>query len=147
MIDLDDFKLHNDTYGHSAGDAALITTANIIKKYIRKTDILIRYGGDEFLVVITETTELGARQFCERLRHGVEQTLFQNVQDSIRLTLSLGLTMLEVGENISAKDLVRRADRALYQAKNNGRNQICILHPDSKDIRTINPPSLARKKA
>ena len=52
VIDLDDFKLHNDTYGHSAGDAALITTANIIKKYIRKTDILIRYGGDEFLLIL-----------------------------------------------------------------------------------------------
>ena len=89
VIDLDDFKLHNDTYGHSAGDAALITTANIIKKYIRKTDILIRYGGDEFLLILPSIKKHIFEDKLKLIREKIHDTIVPKYE-KMQLSVSIG---------------------------------------------------------
>ena len=114
VIDLDDFKLHNDTYGHSAGDAALTTTAYIIKKYIRKTDILIRYGGDEFLLILPAIKE---HIFQDKLKL-IQEKIYDAVMpdyEKMQLSVSIGGAMFREGK---IEDAVASADRQMYMAKN-----------------------------
>ena len=114
VIDLDDFKLHNDTYGHSAGDAALITTANIIKKYIRKTDILIRYGGDEFLLILPSIKKHIFEDKLKLIREKIHDTVVPNYE-KMQLSVSIGGAIFREG---NIEDAVASADRQMYIAKN-----------------------------
>ena len=113
LIDLDDFKLHNDTYGHQAGDMALYTVVDIIRKNIRKTDKLIRFGGDEFLLVMPEVTE---EVFSQKLQLIQERIYNANVPGylNLRLSISAGGVLTE-GDSI--EEAVNRADKLMYQAK------------------------------
>ena len=113
LIDLDDFKLHNDTYGHQAGDMALYTVVDIIRKHIRKTDKLIRFGGDEFLLVMPEVTE---EVFSQKLQLIQERIYNANVPGylNLRLSISAGGVLTE-GDSI--EEAVNRADKLMYQAK------------------------------
>ena len=113
LIDLDDFKLHNDTYGHQAGDMALYTVVDIIRKNIRKTDKLIRFGGDEFLLVMPEVTE---EVFIQKLQLIQERIYNANVPGylNLRLSISAGGVLTE-GDSI--EEAVNRADKLMYQAK------------------------------
>ena len=113
LIDLDDFKLHNDTYGHQAGDMALYTVVDIIRKNIRKTDKLIRFGGDEFLLVMPEVTE---EVFSQKLQLIQESIYNTNVPGypNLRLSISAGGVLTEGG---SIEEAVNRADKLMYQAK------------------------------
>jgi two-component system cell cycle response regulator len=132
MIDMDNFKSVNDGHDHLFGSHVLSQVGKIIKSCTRNIDIPARYGGDEFLIVLSETPLAGVEVFCERLRKKVEQATFSHETDSIRLTLSLGFCSLEIGENISPKELVRRADVALYEAKARGRNRTVQYEPGIK---------------
>ena len=114
MIDLDDFKLYNDTYGHDAGDQVLDTVVSVIRRNIRKTDVLIRYGGDEFLLVMPDIVE---NVFDKKLRQIQESIHEEQVPGYARLRISVSIGgVLTGGESVEAA--IRRADQYMYQAKN-----------------------------
>lgn len=123
MMDMDYFKLVNDGHDHLFGSFVLSEVGKIIRKTVRSTDIGARYGGDEFLIVLTETDPEGARRFCERLRVSIESHLFKNGKDEMYLTASLGFAVTQPGQvGVDPRTLLRAADVALYQAKHSGRN-------------------------
>lgn len=124
MLDMDKFKSVNDGHDHLFGSFVLGEVGKIIKASTRTVDIPARYGGDEFLIVLSEIPLSGVEQFCERLRQRIENAVFAHGRDSIKLTVSIGFATTQAGESISAQELTRRADMALYQAKREGRNRI-----------------------
>lgn len=125
MMDLDHFKTVNDSNDHLFGSFVLTQVGKIIRETMRKVDFAARYGGDEFLVVLTEITPEGAQIFAERLRSRIEQKTFTSGDYSINLTASIGISVVNPKTTeIDGKELVRSADRALYQAKEKGRNRV-----------------------
>lgn len=147
MMDMDYFKTVNDGHDHLFGSFVLSEIGKIIKANTRNIDIPARYGGDEFLVVLTEVDNKGAMLFCERLRTSIEKHTFVNGEDSIKLTISLGFAITSGGENITPKELVRRADHALYEAKHSGRNQTRFYTAETSKVLELRPkPSANRKK-
>lgn len=147
MMDMDYFKTVNDGHDHLFGSYVLSEIGKIIRANTRNIDIPARYGGDEFLMVLTETNHEGAMHFCERLRDNIEKTVFRNGEDSKKLTASLGFAITLPGENISARELVRRADHALYEAKRNGRNQVRFYQPEPGKVANFKTGAENRKKA
>ncbi|MDB2705625.1 GGDEF domain-containing protein [Pseudomonadota bacterium] len=132
VIDIDHFKVVNDTYGHSSGDLALQTVAKSITDTMRNSDIAFRYGGEEFTLILSNTDSDSALLVAERLRAAVSQLICNDGQHSFGFTISLGVAQMARGENESA--LFDRADHALFQAKKAGRNQTkCADMPISKD--------------
>ena len=123
MLDMDKFKTVNDQHDHLFGSFVLKSTGDIIKKTIRDTDFAARYGGDEFLIVLTETEREGVAGFCDRLRLAVEKHTYVQGDDSIQLTISLGFALGGHDINFNARELVRAADHNLYKAKESGRNR------------------------
>ncbi len=131
MMDMDNFKSVNDCHDHLFGSFVLSQVGKIIKENIRQVDFAARYGGDEFLVILTETSEDGARIFAERIRKKIEEFLFKNDRDQMRLTASLGVAVINAHDtDIDSRDLVRKADNALYEAKRSGKN--CFVLAPSK---------------
>lgn len=125
MMDLDHFKQVNDKNDHLFGSFVIKQVGKIIRDNIRKVDFAARYGGDEYLVVLTEITLEGATTFADRLREKIEQSTFANEFYSIRLTASIGLAITNPNvSGVDARALVRYADRALYRAKELGRNRV-----------------------
>ncbi len=125
MIDLDQFKAVNDTYGHLVGDQTLAAVADLCQKNIRNIDILARYGGEEFVIILPETTANQAFLSAERLRNDCETTKIETVQGPISLTISLGLADLNKTCK-TLEELLDRADQALYESKRTGRNKSTI---------------------
>lgn len=146
MMDMDYFKTVNDGHDHLFGSYVLSEVGKIIRANTRNIDIPARYGGDEFLMVLSETNHDGSMHFCERLRENIQKTTFRNGDDSINLTASLGFAITIPGENISPKELVRRADHALYEAKRSGRNKVCHYVPEVAPVVEFNS-ALKRRKA
>lgn len=124
MIDIDNFKKCNDTYGHLVGDFILKEIARVIKENVREIDIVARYGGEEVAIILPETGEENARLVAERLRRKVEEQLFRAYDEKVRTTVSIGFAVYprDAGE---AAALVEKADRALYAAKKTGKNVVC----------------------
>jgi diguanylate cyclase (GGDEF)-like protein len=119
LIDIDGFKAFNETLGHVAGDRALQAVARVLAEVCRKTDIAVRYGGDEFALILPETEHRGAWNIAERFRRGVERLSWPERS----LSVSVGVAM--AGEGADTPDaLARLADAALYRAKAAGRNQV-----------------------
>lgn len=137
MMDMDKFKLVNDGHDHLFGSYILSEVGKLIKSSTRTVDIPARYGGDEFLIVLSETPLAGVEMFCERLRKKVEQMTFVQGTDSINLTLSIGFASTKDDENLPPKELVRRADMALYEAKRRGRNQVVCFDINTQTDRRI----------
>jgi two-component system cell cycle response regulator len=128
MMDLDFFKQVNDQHDHLFGSHVIKEVGQMISENIRKVDFAARYGGDEYLVVLTEISLEGARTFGDRLRERIASHEFKSDMHSIRLTASLGLAITNPSEiEIDARSLVRYADRALYAAKENGRNRVEVF--------------------
>ncbi len=124
MLDLDYFKLLNDNYGHQCGDMVLIEVSKLITTLLRIEDIFGRYGGEEFAIVLPETNITGALELAERICSKVaEQALYYN-DERLNITISLGVAQLSSNES-SYEELITYADNALYQAKEQGRNQVC----------------------
>lgn len=154
MLDMDYFKQVNDGHDHLFGSYVIGEVGRLIKDCTRNIDIPARYGGDEFLVVLTEITHEGAMLFCERIRRSIEKTTFTNGDDSIRLTISIGFSLYEGGDDITSRELVRRADHALYEAKRSGRNRVCVYGENtiapkfaSKDGDKVLPINKAKRKS
>nr|WP_277344832.1 diguanylate cyclase [Pseudoalteromonas sp. Z1A8] len=123
ILDIDHFKRVNDTYGHVAGDKSLRCVADIIRQHCRKHDLLARYGGEEFVILMPDTSSSQAYALAEKMRQTLEHTEVSiNKSLSIRLTMSIGITDVKP-DNIDLDDVINQADKALYIAKNNGRNQ------------------------
>lgn len=125
MLDIDDFKNYNDTYGHLAGDEALRLTASIIKSSVRNIDLVVRYGGEEFAVILPLTETMSARDIAERIRTGVSGRFFpdDSMRTSVRLTVSLGIASFPIHAG-NMIELVGNADKALYLAKVSGKNKV-----------------------
>lgn len=124
MMDMDKFKTVNDAHDHLFGSFVLKETGALIKKCMREVDYAARYGGDEFLVVLTETSYEGASLFSERLRKVIETFVFSMGSDSMKLTCSIGFAVGGTGDDRTSRELVREADHALYKSKQEGRNRI-----------------------
>lgn len=124
MLDLDYFKIINDTYGHQAGDSVLVTAAKLIENHVRGIDYVGRYGGEEMLVVLPATTENESLETAERIRHSLASTpIAVNEIEHVNLTVSIGIAIFPTDAK-EQRYLLAHADRALYQAKEAGRNQV-----------------------
>lgn len=123
MLDVDDFKSYNDSYGHPAGDTALRTVAEILKETLRGADVAARYGGEEFAILLPQTSSEEAAQIGERIRKRIERTEFPQR----RVTVSIGIASCS-NEVDTPRDLISAADVALYAAKNHGRNNVQIFN-------------------
>ncbi|HEY4707529.1 MAG TPA: GGDEF domain-containing protein, partial [Thermodesulfobacteriota bacterium] len=125
MADVDHFKHYNDRNGHAQGDMALKKVAQVLSKTVREVDLCARYGGEEFVVILPETTLEVALNVAERIRRKLEEEEFayEELQPGGKLTLSLGVAALTADAS-EAQGLVEAADRSLYKAKENGRNQV-----------------------
>jgi diguanylate cyclase (GGDEF)-like protein len=126
MLDIDHFKKVNDTYGHPTGDAVIRETGLIIRKLGRLTDIPGRYGGEEFAVLLNDTTEENAHVYAERLRKEIESQHITFDGKDVHWTISIGIAGFNASMK-SHKEWIEAADQALYSAKRNGRNQAVIL--------------------
>jgi two-component system cell cycle response regulator len=126
MLDIDQFKTINDTYGHLAGDEILKAFVALIVRNIRQSDLLARYGGDEFAIILPEADHASARRFCEKLRAMIAAYPFRYQQQTLAVTTSIGLQSYvhKDGEK-TVGQLVAAADARLYEAKKTGRNRIC----------------------
>ena len=125
MGDIDHFKRVNDKYGHPAGDYVIKTVSNLMQKAFRKTDVVCRYGGEEFLIILPASDLDGASVAADKVRQMIESFTFEHNGEIIPVTLSSGVAQLNVG-NETGKDAIARADAALYHSKQNGRNQVSL---------------------
>lgn len=132
MLDLDNFKQINDTYGHGFGDDVLISFSRTIQDNLRKYDVLARYGGEEFIVVLHDIQISAAVAIAERARVAVSKIALRN---GVQITVSIGLVQSRHGESIDS--IIRRADACLYQAKEDGRNK--VVAETDKRVRKILP--------
>ena len=124
FVDLDHFKRINDTYGHLAGDAVLRATSEKMRAMMRPYDLVGRYGGEEFLIVLPGCDEAKLRKLCERLRAILADTSIEYEKKTISWTVSVGAAMANPAKEKEAELLLRAADLALYRAKTGGRNRV-----------------------
>lgn len=121
ILDIDNFKLINDTYGHKAGDVALKYIAQLLQKNLRETDFIARYGGEEFVVLVPEASQKDLMKVAEKLRLAIEKCDFHHHNKKVPITISSGIACFS--EEDTVDDVFSRADKALYTAKNQGRNR------------------------
>jgi two-component system cell cycle response regulator len=126
MLDLDYFKQINDAFGHPAGDAVLKESGRLLRESIRLYDLACRYGGEEFAVIMPNTRLTDARVFCERVRKKMEKAAVHYDSQDIKITASIGLAQFSPARDKSVADLIKRADDALYAAKQQGRNRVVV---------------------
>lgn len=137
LMDIDHFKKFNDDYGHLTGDDCLKMVANIIDSEVRRPgDMAFRYGGEEFAGVLPNTQLQGALKVAEKIRHRIETADFRCNGQRVPVTVSIGLTSCILDKDFSADDFLAQADKALYQSKENGRNQVTVFSEpcDTQDI-------------
>jgi diguanylate cyclase (GGDEF)-like protein len=125
MVDIDHFKLCNDKYGHLVGDMVLKEASSIMKKNLREIDIIGRYGGEEFSVILPETLKKDAAMVAERLRSSVEQTKISAYDENIDVTISIGISTFP-DDTDEPNQLIDKADQMLYKAKEQGRNRVVL---------------------
>jgi len=127
IVDIDFFKHINDTYGHLCGDKILKEVAFLLNDSFRKTDIVFRYGGEEFVILLPETTKQGAGIIAERLRKNIANLIRVNTNDDriVTTTVSMGISQFP-NDAATGKELIEAADKALYYSKRNGKNVVSI---------------------
>ncbi len=130
LIDLDHFKRVNDTYGHLTGDVVLREAAQRMTRVLRRSDVLGRYGGEEFLVVLPRCEPADARALAERLRHCIASDPVATSLGEVSISISLGVTTTDAEKSLELATVLQRVDEALYQAKREGRNRV-VLAADS----------------
>ncbi len=124
MIDVDDFKKFNDRYGHLLGDAILKEVTNVFDHCIRTIDVLGRYGGDEFVILLPEASADTAKVVAERIQKAVSEHAFMYKQKPLKVTVSIGIHYFEDLTNMDKKDFIDKIDQALYLAKTSGKNRV-----------------------
>lgn len=124
MLDIDHFKKVNDQWGHDVGNQALVHISKLMLQTVRKLDIPCRYGGEEFAIILPNTTLSASAPVAERLRGVIAETPLPVGEDLLELTASLGIGSYLFGEDATLEGLVKRADQYLYQAKQDGRNLV-----------------------
>jgi diguanylate cyclase (GGDEF)-like protein len=129
FLDVDDFKRVNDTLGHLKGDKIMRQVAAILKQETRQADLLCRYGGDEFVMLLSQTPPDQAMVLAERLRHQIVQSSMNRLEHRLQITASIGVAGL--GPGMSSEDLIKEADAAHYRAKQAGKNQVAGPEPSS----------------
>ncbi|MCC6544295.1 MAG: sensor domain-containing diguanylate cyclase [Nitrospirae bacterium] len=127
MIDLDNFKRVNDTYGHQAGDKVLKDVAKVLKKSVRETDIIARYGGEEFSVILPNSIREDALRLAERICRSVRSFVFDCIKEGENITVSIGVTTYPHPDVTDFENLIRKADNALYKAKEGGKDRVVSL--------------------
>jgi diguanylate cyclase (GGDEF)-like protein len=131
MFDMDDFKWVNDTFGHLAGDNLLVNVAQTTVRHVRSVDVVARYGGDEFIVLLPKASARQAFSIGERIRAAITAIVVESAKELFTVRLSIGIAEVQqepVDENI--EHVIQRADRALYKAKRLGRNRTVIFDED-----------------
>jgi len=123
LVDVDYFKKQNDKFGHLVGDAVLKAMTELIKKNVREIDLVSRYGGEEFCIMLPETKKENARVIGERIRHAIENHDIEAYDETTRITVSIGVSSYPA-DGKTSDDLIEKADMALYHAKHEGRNQV-----------------------
>ncbi len=123
MLDIDHFKHINDTYGHPAGDTALVKIADCLRQGIRASDILFRFGGEEFVILLSNTDTEGATLLAQRLRRRIRDMDCSDIAPNLRITASIGVATLNHPEE-TPEQMLKRADDALYRAKHQGRDRV-----------------------
>ncbi|MEF3254801.1 MAG: GGDEF domain-containing protein [Deferribacterales bacterium] len=122
FLDIDDFKKINDTYGHVVGDFVLKYLAEILRSELRKSDSAFRYGGEEMVILLTETSLESALKFANRLLEMVRNTVFKYKEEELKITISVGVAEYKAGDSLDS--LTNRADAAMYRAKKEGKNRV-----------------------
>jgi diguanylate cyclase (GGDEF)-like protein len=125
MLDIDHFKFYNDNYGHLVGDAVLREVSRAIKDNLRQIDLMGRYGGEEFSIMLTQTDVEGAKFAAERIRQSLEKRAIKVYDEAFNITISIGISIFP-DNAAQAQDLIEKADKALYRAKQSGRNRVCL---------------------
>jgi diguanylate cyclase (GGDEF)-like protein len=147
MLDLDHFKEINDVHGHLAGDAVLARTGTLLREALRASDHKNRYGGEEFLLVLPDTTAENARTVAEMLRGAIARAAVAHADRVLRVTASFGVTTAAPGE-IDAEAIVARADAALYDAKHAGRDCVRAVPaptPEAVDLSRLRLENAVRE--
>ncbi len=129
FIDIDHFKVINDSFGHETGDKVLKSVAEIIRAQLRNIDVVARYGGEEFAVILEQSGQDWAIEVADRILHSVSSTMFIEHEEEFIMTVSIGVSTLESPDKVQdshtqGRELLRKADKALYQAKQSGRNKV-----------------------
>ena len=124
FLDIDHFKYINDQYGHDFGDSVLSSVAQWIKECVRCSDMIFRYGGEEFVILLNGTHLEGAKLLAERIRETIERHTLVYDMDTVKVTASIGVASYQNQE--TGETLIKRADKAVYQAKKQGRNQFVV---------------------
>jgi len=150
FADIDRFKSLNDTYGHQFGDEVLKKFANVVQQCLRSSDIFCRYGGEEFVIIVSRPSEKGVQKLAERVRASVEQTVIEHEGQRVPVTCSFGTGLMMPGrkEYRSGEVLIQNADEALYESKENGRNRVthrCLLNDEERSLfKEINQRKFSR---
>ncbi|TVP95668.1 MAG: GGDEF domain-containing protein, partial [Acholeplasmatales bacterium] len=124
FADIDNFKQFNDTYGHDLGDKVLVTLSKTLSNTVKPTDVLIRYGGEEFLIITYDVTAQSLVEQAEQIRRVVAASSLRDVDEQHRFTVSLGATLINRHEPITTA--IERADKAMYESKRNGKNRVTV---------------------
>jgi diguanylate cyclase (GGDEF)-like protein len=137
MCDIDHFKKVNDTYGHACGDEVIINVTKYIANRLRHTDLCGRYGGEEFVLWLPSTPPANAEYVAESIRSGIESLEIKHDKYTIKITISIGIAPMKEGIPDKLDTVINNADFALYQAKNNGRNQVVMFDEPDADIQKL----------
>jgi len=132
MADIDHFKLFNDRYGHQFGDLVLVQISKLLKNATRSKDVVARWGGEEFLVLLPETGGIEAKEVAERMRIAISSSPFYIDDIDVQITMTFGVA--ECTTNLGINECIDLADKALYQGKKNGRDQVILLGPPESPI-------------
>ena len=135
MGDIDFFKRINDTYGHDKGDTILMSVANAITQYLSQKDIIVRWGGEEFLIILTDTEESAAFERIEQLRQNIHT--LKPCPDDPEISISMSFGLIEWRPLVSLNDTLHQADTALYKSKHSGRNKTTIATPEQDYINNL----------
>ncbi|GAB4150704.1 MAG: diguanylate cyclase [Planctomycetota bacterium] len=133
LVDIDHFKRINDTYGHAAGDRILIELSRLMTNLLRTIDVPCRYGGEEFLVILPNTSLSQGKVAAKRILTEVAESIFSYEGEDIPVTVSIGLASTEENFPLHFQELIRQADMAMYKAKTAGRNRLCIYSSSAKE--------------